>query len=375
MTPEFKQNNFDLLRILAALQVLLLHSIKHLELNAPHWMAVFSYFPGVTMFFVMSGFLISASYERNSDLRNYFRNRALRIYPALWVCIVISVIVISAITGISVLNRQALPWFISQLAGIIYTPGFLSNYGFGSYNGSLWTIPIELQFYCILPIVYWMVISFTEKESIKNSLIFAVFCISLIMGYEILVNFSKSDIRLETKVDKLLRYTFLPHIYMFFWGVLLQRIKVYRWKFINGKGLILVVAYIVFRYFVPDTPVFSIAGKLFLGVVVISLAYTLPTLSHKLLRGNDISYGVYIYHCLILGVFVQLKFIHSFYYLLLIFAGACTLGFLSWIFIEKPMLHRKNKSIKPVDDFDLVPVNINYQADNLIPKAQRIRNS
>ena len=84
MEKGFRVNNFDLLRIFAATEVLLLHSFTHLKLPFPVWFKVLANFPGVPMFFVMSGFLISASYERNGELKNYFRNRILRIYPALW---------------------------------------------------------------------------------------------------------------------------------------------------------------------------------------------------------------------------------------------------------------------------------------------------
>ena len=42
--------------------------------------------------FAISGFLISASFERSHNLANYFRNRFLRIFPALWCVVLLTVL-------------------------------------------------------------------------------------------------------------------------------------------------------------------------------------------------------------------------------------------------------------------------------------------
>ena len=141
---DFKVNNFDLLRLLAAIQVVFDHYFQHLNISLTQAQQAWLYLlPGVPVFFVISGYLISASYERNDNLVIYLKNRILRIFPGLWACIILTVIVFT-ITGTSFLNRQTLSWLPAQFLGIIYTPSFLADYGFGSYNGSLWTIPIEL---------------------------------------------------------------------------------------------------------------------------------------------------------------------------------------------------------------------------------------
>src|ERR1700761_5429148 len=125
MNKSLSANNFDLLRIIAAIQVLILHCIMFLNLPHQVWVVnCIKLFPGVPMFFVMSGFLISASYERNSDLKNYFTNRCLRILPGLWTCLFLSVVAISIFGRVSFNNREALPWLLKQMAGLIYTPNF-----------------------------------------------------------------------------------------------------------------------------------------------------------------------------------------------------------------------------------------------------------
>ena len=57
-----RENNFDLIRLFAALQVLLGHGINHLQiLGYDEILDVISFFPGVMVFFVISGFLITRS--------------------------------------------------------------------------------------------------------------------------------------------------------------------------------------------------------------------------------------------------------------------------------------------------------------------------
>jgi peptidoglycan/LPS O-acetylase OafA/YrhL len=334
---EFKVNNFDLLRLLAATEVIVDHYTEHLNIALSHFdIKLLNLFPGVPVFFVISGYLISASYERNNNLKDYFRNRALRIYPGLWACIFVSIIIIS-LTGVSFLNKQALAWLPAQLVGFIYTPHFLSNYGFGSYNGSLWTIPIELQFYIVLPICYKLI----PKDKI-NYFLFGL--LILFIGF----NFAW-QINLEMNmIFKLIRYSFIPHFYVFLIGVLLQRLRLYKSSWIYNKGLYWVVGYVALSLLLFDyiNPViFSLLYTIGLAFTLLSLAYTLPTLSKKLLRTNDISYGIYIYHGLILTVIVQLKLTNQIN-ILEVMVATFIMAFLSWILIEKPFIQRKKKTIR-----------------------------
>lgn len=86
---DWRVNNFDLVRLLAALQVVVVHALMYLKPRGSFVHIARSgleLFPGVPIFFVISGLLISKSYEQSDCIRNYYRNRCLRIYPGLWVC-------------------------------------------------------------------------------------------------------------------------------------------------------------------------------------------------------------------------------------------------------------------------------------------------
>lgn len=335
---DFKVNNFDLLRLLAATQVIVDHYYQHLNIPITNSLAIklLNLFPGVPVFFIISGYLISASYERNSNLKDYFRNRGLRIFPALWCCILLTVVVFS-ITGVNFLNKATIAWLPSQFAGLIYTPHFLSNYGFGSYNGSIWTIPLELQFYVLLPICYNLV----SKDKL-NYLLLVLFIV--FMG----CNFWYYWSDYSPMIKKFLRYSFIPLFYLFLIGAIFQRLKMYNTVLIFNKALYWLAGYIAFSFLFFDyiTPViYSFICSVLLSFCLLSMAYTLPNTAKKLLRSNDISYGIYIYHGLILTVIVQLK-LQSHINLFIVIVMAYIMGYLSWISIERPFIRLKRKTIR-----------------------------
>lgn len=337
---EFRINNFDLLRLLAAVEVVFDHYFQHLHIPISHTAEKVLYlFPGVPVFFVISGYLISASYERNPQLKNYFRNRALRIYPGLWGCIVLAIIAIS-LTGVSFLNKQAAIWLPLQAAGLSYTPGFLANYGFHSWNGSVWTIPIELQFYLLMPLCFFL----APKKYLNAwfiGLFFLFFTAALVFQVA----------PLSEHLGKIIRYTFIPHFYLFLVGVIFQRLRIYRYNFIYGKALYWIIGYVLFTMFLYDRfprVYFDMMQYLLLAFTMLSMAYTLPGLAGKLLRKNDISYGIYIYHGVLLTIIVQLKLV-AHVNLPTVLGVSALMGIISWMFIEKPFIRQKEQTIRKVE--------------------------
>jgi peptidoglycan/LPS O-acetylase OafA/YrhL len=338
----FKVNNFDLLRILAALQVVYFHSIAHLGIRPGPLDRWIELFPGVPVFFALSGYLISASFERSRDLRSYVRNRLLRILPALY-CVVIVTVVVAACFGVDFRTPRAVVWFVAQLAGLIYTPGFLRSFGFGSYNGALWTIPIELQFYLVLPILYA-----TAPRRRLTAWLAGAFAVFAVVAYVYALRTPPmAEVAAEPIAHKLFRYSFLPHIFLFLTGVLLQRGKAHASRWIAGKGLWWLAAYVASTFLPLPNAVGYVFGKVLMAVTVISLAFTARTLARRVLRGNDISYGVYIYHGLVINILLELGCRERPVWLPVVFALTLVLGYVSWVFVERPFLRRKKNSLHP----------------------------
>jgi peptidoglycan/LPS O-acetylase OafA/YrhL len=341
MKSELTRNNFDLLRIIAALQVVASHTAFLLKISTPSWWWLVDAFPGVPIFFAISGYLISASYERSKSLQGYARNRVLRIFPGLWACVLVT-IPVAMYFGFDFFHLTGFLWVIAQFSGLIYTPGFLDNFGFGSYNGSLWTIPIELQFYCLLPVVYFACSRFAHFTKTLVGL-WVIFLVFALIFRPMLGSLEGEPLGL-----KLLRYSFIPHFYIFLFGVMLQRFRVCESSLIKGKAILWLVLYVGLMYFLPRSDLKNVLSPLVLALVVVSVAYSAVNLSHTLLRGNDLSYGLYIYHGLLLNIFVEIGMMRSPAFGFLLALLATCLAMLSWRFVEKPFLRKKKQSIHAI---------------------------
>lgn len=171
MKGRGRENNFLIIRLLAATAVVVGHSfaLSYLEcLNCVDpgmklGMPVPVHSLGVEVFFMVSGFLIAASGERNS-VRDFYLARALRILPGLLVCLFLMAFVLGpVVTSLPLdeyfLEGQVYKYFYSPLLifnnaqfvlpGVTFTPRFQGV----SVNGSLWTIPLEMRMYLVLGIL------------------------------------------------------------------------------------------------------------------------------------------------------------------------------------------------------------------------------
>lgn len=350
MQKDFRTNNFDLIRIVTAVLVLINHSLAHLELHTPGFYLVIKQFPRVPMFFVMSGYLLSASFEKNSNLKSYFTNRLFRIYPGLWACLILTVVLFATIGGVSFFNKEALPWFISQAAGVIWTPHFLKDFGYGSYNGSLWTIVVELQFYLALPIIYFIGTLISDKwirdKKKANLYFYTLFVFSFILAF-ILKHYYPDTDDIRTATEKSIRYSIFPHAYIFLSGILMQRWKIFKSPAIYGKGLYWAAGYLAFVYLVPDSITKNMVQMLILAPCTIAIAYSIPGLATKWLNNRDLSYGVYMYHGLLLTILVEFNLKGSYWYLLGVFVVTMILSWLSYKYVETPAMafaKKRNKA-------------------------------
>ncbi|MGJ7519669.1 acyltransferase family protein [Variovorax sp. LT1P1] len=84
-----RQNNFDGLRLIASLMVLVSHQFVLSGRSEPLAIGRFTYGTlGVLVFFSLSGYLIAGSWLRDPHLFSFTKKRLLRIWPALAVCVV-----------------------------------------------------------------------------------------------------------------------------------------------------------------------------------------------------------------------------------------------------------------------------------------------
>lgn len=341
--PPMRVNNFDLIRLVAALQVLIEHALTHLHLT---WLAPLSlaldFFPGVPIFFAVSGFLISMSWERAPSLGQYIRNRILRIYPGLWVCLLVSVLIFVSAGVRPPPGPALLLWVIAQLTFVqFYNPPFLRSFGVGVLNGSLWTIAVEVQFYLALPLLAFVV----KRRRFGWSILTALSCGAMIVARQYMQN-------QQTVSQKIVGVTLVPYLFFFLAGVIARLLYEQRPELFRGRALYWFGAYLAWIGVqawlgLPGSTgnTLSVVTIVALAMLVVSCAFTAPVLSSRLLRGNDISYGVYIYHMPLINLLLFLR-IGGVQGLLLAIGATLVAAIASWRFVERPALRLKGYSLR-----------------------------
>lgn len=158
------RNSFGVIRLLAALAVLLSHNyaVHSGNFNLEPVQAWTGFSLGkhaVHVFFVLSGLLVSLSLHRSASVLNYLRSRMLRIYPGFLVCVLLCALVlgpaISSVSFNAYWRSAQLPTYLGETLGLISAsarlPGvFASNPYAGEVNLSLWTIKYEVLCYLLL---------------------------------------------------------------------------------------------------------------------------------------------------------------------------------------------------------------------------------
>jgi peptidoglycan/LPS O-acetylase OafA/YrhL len=155
---------FDYLRIGLATAVLTWHSIILSTGSAPLdralWSGPFRFLPAaiLPMFFALSGFLVSASLER-ARLHQFLALRMLRIVPALAVVVVLTALILGPVfTTLPLrqyLTSQEFRGFFLNIVGIVHftLPGVFEHNPDPRFIAvQLWTIPFELQCYVALAV-------------------------------------------------------------------------------------------------------------------------------------------------------------------------------------------------------------------------------
>jgi peptidoglycan/LPS O-acetylase OafA/YrhL len=164
-----RNNNFTLLRLSAAMTVLFAHSVAVLGLP-PEREFFFNRLGfslgemGLDMLFVTSGFLVTASLISRQDLIAYLWARILRVYPGMWVMLVLTVFILApALTTLPLADYFASPktWdyfrkCATLIGGVRYSlPGVFETVPLrGEFNGSLWTMPVEVRMYLYLAAIW-----------------------------------------------------------------------------------------------------------------------------------------------------------------------------------------------------------------------------
>ncbi len=152
-------NNFDALRLFAAFLVIYGHGCDLTGGADPGLWGVPLARLGLDIFFSVSGFLVTTSWEREPHLPTFLAKRALRIFPGLTACVFVTAFLlgpaVSALPPGEYFPSSGTYAYLANIA--LYAeqrlPGvFTSLRGHGAVNGSLWSLFPEWLCYLTVPL-------------------------------------------------------------------------------------------------------------------------------------------------------------------------------------------------------------------------------
>jgi peptidoglycan/LPS O-acetylase OafA/YrhL len=331
-------NNFDLIRLLASLMVMLGHSygmqaggfesmllLTHLESFAS--LAVYG-------FFLISGMLVTASFGARSTVIRFVTARAARIWPGVIVCSAFIAFVIGPIfTTLPLLQYLSAPevlhWFAcnASLLGSVGgpLPGlFADHHAKFLVNSPAWTLPVELK-------CYVLVLLAGSAGLIASGRRVLGFCTVAGLLFAYFVMHSPHIHFLQDFFVLQMGYSFYP-VPFFLLGMLLYGFR--ERVFLSGRlALVLLVGAVFLRYSWPGTIFFYLCfayGLLWLASARIFL---------RLRPRHDYSYGIYLYGFVIQQVFSGFEpAMNSYLSLLFTVPITVVMAAISWHLVEHPVL-------------------------------------
>jgi len=346
---ERRGNNFDALRLAAALAVLFGHgfvlAVGHQDLasvdpvsrilmqvagfgEAIHELAV-------DLFFVVSGFLVTRSLQQRASLADFAEARVLRLFPAAIVSTVVTIVGLSFFSTLPAaayfadpeaweyLLRNTFLWSVDyDLPGL-----FTDNPYPASVNGSLWTLPVELR--CYLLVALLGIAGLARRRLLASAALCIPILLYLVPEWSHLLTRDPAKWRL----------------FLFFIAGSLFYINRHSIRL----GWLPVVALIAL--FAATAGIPRLHGIAFV-VLVAYLTFAIALWRHVRwldpARFGDISYGVYLYAFPVQQTLIELLPGARDGWSLAALAVAATLplAILSWVAVERPALAAKGTLVR-----------------------------
>ena len=334
-------NGFDTIRLIAATAVIFSHAFPltgQVEpLHALTGQATFGML-AVSVFFAISGYLIPMSFDRGG-IGRYVMKRARRIMPALIVAVLLCAFLLGPIyTTLPLAEYLRAPGTWKFVGNAFFLPvgydlpGVFTANPMDDVNGSLWSLKFEIA--CYVFVVAALIFSPLRKLAVVGAWLASFVIVRLIPGDGQGVWF------FVDQLAALFRFFGMGMVFYLF----SDRIVVKKsWGWI-ALGIFVASAF---------TPVFvevcAVAGIYALFV----FAYNAHGRFREITAKGDISYGVYVYAFPVQQMLVPASlglagaglalapWINTGLALIPVFA----LGVWSWLYVEKPAMFYKHKTI------------------------------
>jgi peptidoglycan/LPS O-acetylase OafA/YrhL len=341
---------FDSLRWFAAIAVVVLHASSAMGIELL-WGGV-EYAEPIMVFFTLTGMFVYASavstWSRTGSWRTYARNRWLRVAPAIAAFALATPLVLVAVGAAApttLLSPELVVWLASAALLLPnYDPSIWSHIGSGSMNGPLYTVPVEMSFYLLVPFLvlaarrfgFWRMIAGMAVVSVVGAFV------------------SNQG---GPFVHEVFHHLFLERAAYFTTGMVLARVGSVvplRW-WLAAAALAVHVALRTYQDHGPDTGVLPWLQHTFKpllcavpsGYLVLFAGVRLPAfLGRVTARLGDWSFGTYLWHSVVLNLALWWGAGASGLALAAVLVVSLGCGAASWHLVERRFLARKEVSLR-----------------------------
>lgn len=283
----------------------------------------------VNGFFLLSGYLITRSWQEDPELLNFLFKRGLRILPGIIVAV--AVLYIATELLVPPAPRAILyVWTHPHHVGTLLSPPASPRMAVRTGNGSLWTIPYEIR--CYLMIAVLGMVGLLRRRYICLGLTLLLLLGQAVPGIERHFDWQFSTLGGEGENLFRLHGAFLAGACFYLFRDAIPYRPAYA-----------VVAAICFAAF-SFTPYLQTSIAIFGGYLMFYAAQRKPNRSSRLGRFPDISYGVYLYGWPIENFVISFLHTSALATLLVSLPIDLLAGWVSWHAVERPMLKLKRRS-------------------------------
>jgi exopolysaccharide production protein ExoZ len=347
-SPQMRIDSIQVLRGIAALMVVVFHTHRQIALMNYEGAPFVGLAAGVDIFFVISGFIMWVSTERNPKRTplQFLRDRVVRIVPLYW-----------AVTlGMATLALAAPALFQSTVLDFKHLAGSLlflasPNPSTGHYEPFLvqgWTLNLEMFFYLLFATA---IAGSQGNKRVRGALI------TLLIGCATLAAF------LLPQAPGELRFYGAPIILEFLLGIAIGAVFVQRryresrlWLVGGAVGFALLAVGPLLPHGIPAL-ICTAPG----AALIVAAAAFAPPASPRMSWLGDISFSVYLTHGIVLSAFGQiwrrigLSDIPAPVFILVATALCVVAGAVAYRWVERPLtriakllLSRREPSAPPV---------------------------
>lgn len=331
-------NSFGFLRLLFALLVILAHSPEMIDGNRDR--EILTRLTGslsfgelaVDGFFLISGYLITQSFERSSSVLEYVAKRVLRIYPGFIVAFLVLLLIVVPLGGGhidpsgSFLAKAA---YNAAILSPLQIDGVFAGLPYPFLDAPMWTIPYEFR--CYLLVVVFAALGLNRHRAVYAGVAAALLAVAAVgVHYEI-----GPVARVTGQLQELCR---LLSVFMVGASFYLYRDVVrYDWRIAAGAAVFLAV---LLRVPALTETAWAVLG----GYLVFWFAFNVRSgWMQNVGRNVDVSYGTYLYAWPIASLIILHDRSISPWTLFAVTSVLAMLaGYVSWHLVEQPFLRLKH---------------------------------